>query len=630
MCGIAGAFNFSELSSGYRRTVESMSDAIKHRGPDDSGLYISKNCILAHRRLSIIDLSSDGKQPFESSDGRYQMVFNGEIYNYLELKTDLEKKGITFKTKTDTEVIVKLYERYGVECLQHLQGMFAFALWDENIKQLFVARDRLGIKPLFIHTNHSQFCFASEIKSLLTLDKVSRDIDWTAIDAFFAYGYIPAPHTAYKSIQKLLPGHYMTISNGKVSLHQYWDLYFDDKFSCSEEDICEGFLDLLQHSVSDRMMSEVPLGCFLSGGVDSSLIVALMCTDNADAVNTFSMGYSGTIGNFMDERKYATEVSNRYKTTHYEFEATPDINEILDLTVSAFDEPFADDSIIPTFQICRHAKEKATVILSGLGGDENFSGYERHLGFRLSLLCDRLPTSWLENFFVPLIGSLKEQNGGHYKINHLKRFVNALSLEPSHRYQRYICPTTIQQRTAMYSKSVAKQIDFEKVQAMGHKYYDQNNASDPMDKMFFQDIKMYLPDDILAISDRVGMAHSLELRVPFVDHRVIEYCAKIPANLKIRGVEKKHLLKKVSKKYIPKSVISHRKQGFSSPMASWLRHDLKEYTAQILCSKHLDRQGIFNSAYVSSILSDHYERRSLNDKKIFNLLMAQRWLDRVI
>jgi len=629
MCGIAGIVNVDPhrmVESGH---VLSMLDVIKHRGPNDHGMHIENNVGIGMRRLSIIDVAG-GHQPISNGDDSIWIVFNGEIYNHEVLRKSLIKEGCVFKTQSDTEVIVKLYEQYGVDCLQQLEGMFAFALWDSRIQQLFVARDRLGIKPLFFHSSTTQFCFASEMKSLLTIEDINRDIDWTSIDAFFAYGYIPAPHTAYKSIQKLLPGHYMTIKAGSVSIHQYWDLYFDDKLSCSEDEICEGFIDLLQRSVDDRMMSEVPLGCFLSGGVDSSLIVAMMCADNADAVNTFSMGYGGSVGNFMDERKYASEVSERYKTRHHSFEASPDIQEILDLTVSAFDEPFADDSIIPTYQICRHAKDQATVILSGLGGDENFSGYERHLGFRISLLFDRLPTGLLERFLMPMVDSIKEQKGGHYKINHLKRFVSALSLSPPQRYQRYICPTTIKQRSLMYSESIRKQIDFEKVQLMGHQYYDKANATDPLDKMFYQDIKMYLPDDLLAMSDRIGMAHSLELRVPFVDHRLVEYCARIPANLKIRGIKKKHLLKKASRKFVPKSVVSHRKQGFASPMASWLRHDLKDYTAQSLNPEHLDRQGVFNSAYVSSIVSDHNSRKSLNDKKIFTLLMAQRWLDRVI
>lgn len=626
MCGIAGIMNFTPGEMVRSESIQPMLDSMFHRGPDDQGIYARGIVGLGMRRLSIIDLEG-GRQPISNEDGTLWIIYNGEIFNHEALRADLIRSGCRYKTHSDTETILHLFEEKGPACLEDLRGMFAFAIWDERKRSLFVARDRLGIKPLFYSHDDRRLIFGSELKALLALPDVKREIDWTALDAYFAYGYIPAPWTAYKGIQKLLPGHYMIVDQRGVLIHSYWDLYFEPKRRASESDLMDEFLFLLKESVRMRLMSEVPLGCFLSGGVDSSFVTALMSEMMESPVKTFTIGFGGQKGNFLDEREYAREVSRRYQTDHQEFQVLPEIEHVIDLILHAFDEPFSDDSVIPTYYICKMAREKVTVALTGLGGDENFAGYERYLGFWMSEIFEGLPQFIRERWVKPVVSRLKEGKGGHYRINHLKRFIEADGLSLSHRFQRYISPFSPTQREMLYLPMLRKEIDFDAVERIGRKYFDQSDAEDPIDRALYQDIKMYLPDDILALTDRLGMHHSLELRVPFVDHKLMEFCAKIPSNLKIRWGRKKYLLKKAAASYLPASVIRHRKQGFGSPMAIWLRTDMMPYVDRILAPERIDAVSVLNPMRVREILTAHQERRSLNDKQIFSLIIFQRWLE---
>lgn len=624
MCGVAGAFDLDPRSVVDPALIKSMCDVITHRGPDDEGYFVQGNIGLGMRRLSIIDVAG-GHQPIANEDDSLQIVFNGEIFNHQPLQEGLKNSGHQFRTRSDTETVLHLYEDEGPQCLRHFRGMFAFAVWNQHEQTLFVARDRLGIKPLHYYFDGRRFLFASEIKSLLADPRVPRNIDWTAVDAFFTYGYVPAPWTIYRDIRKLLPGHFLLVDGHGVRQEQYWDLKMEPKLTGSSSDLQAEFIERFRESVRMRLLSEVPLGAYLSGGIDSSLVVAMMAEACTLPVNTFTIGFGGGTGSFLDERPFAREVSERFRTNHREFEVQPNVEAAIDAALGAFDEPFADDSIIPTHHICQEARRHVTVALTGLGGDENFAGYERYLGFRLSLLADRQPWHQCALAVRPLVRRLREERGGHYRVNHLKRFLEACDLPVARRWQSYHSVSSQAQRRALYRPEIARHVDFEAVEFAGRRHFEAVDAADPLDRAIYQDIKMYLPDDILALTDRLGMWHSLELRVPFVDHTLVEFCARIPAGLKLRRGQKKYLLRCAAERFVPASVLGHRKQGFASPIAIWLRGNMRGFAESVLCREEIDRAGVLDADQVAFRLNEHQERRQLNDKQIFTMLMFQRW-----
>lgn len=624
MCGIVGTFKTDQEATVDSDLLVRMCRSLIHRGPDDEGQHRFRNMGIGMRRLSIIGVAT-GHQPISNEDGSLWVVLNGEIYNYKMLKEELTRKGHTFVTTSDTECIVHLYEEYGERCVQYLRGMFAFAVIDQKNRSLFIARDRLGIKPLFYAIHGNRILFASEMKAIFQDESVSKEIDFAALDAYFTYGYIPSPLTIFKSIRKLDPGHFIRCDSKGIQIEPYWDLRFKPDDKRSEEDFSEEFLQRFDESVRIHLMSEVPLGAFLSGGVDSGLMVAMMARHMTSPVETFTMGFGGGTGGYLDERIYARKIAERYHANYHEFEVQPKLEEVLDFIIHSFDEPFADDSVIPTYYICKLAKEHVTVALTGLGGDELFGGYERYLGLTLSELYQKIPSFITKGIIQPLVGAIPEQRSGHYLINHLKRFVRSGDHEAAGRYQKYMSALDDPTRTLLYSERFQKEINGVRTEQLGTRYFKAENADEILDRALYQDFRMYLPDDILALSDRLSMHHSLELRVPFVDHELVEFCATIPASMKIRLFKKKYLLKEVAKAYLPPDVINHRKQGFASPMASWLRNDLKEYSFDLLSEKNLKKHGFFRSDYVQKILEDHLMRRESHDKLIFSLIVFQKW-----
>jgi asparagine synthase (glutamine-hydrolysing) len=484
MCGIAGIINKGSKNVNESE-IRAMCSTIIHRGPDDEGIYVKNNVGIGMRRLNIIDLNT-GHQPIHNEDKSIWIVFNGEIYNYKELKEYLVKKNHKFYTDSDTEVIIHAYEEDGEKCLEKLRGMFSFAIYDHKNNQVFIARDRLGIKPLFFCETKDSIIFASEIKAILVCNNAEREINWKAFCSFFTLSYIPSPMTIFKDIYKLNPGHYMIIKNGKVCISKYWDLYFQPNNNVKEKYVVERFLELFDEAVKIHLISDVPVGAFLSGGVDSSSVVAMMSKYHS-SVNTLSIGFGGYIGSYDDERKYAKIVSQRYKTNHREYEVSAELcnSSLIEKIVEAFDEPFADHGVIPTYFVCKLARENMTVALSGLGGDELFSGYPRHLGFALSEIYKFLPRILKENILPWAIERLPERKGGEVTVNWLKRFIRGGGLSPEKRYLTYVNLLSGYSKEALFTKNILKLIEEQSYEEDFFSYYRSENAKEPLNKVYF-------------------------------------------------------------------------------------------------------------------------------------------------
>lgn len=624
MCGIYGILSMAGHLDGNLFGVPNDNQVLKHRGPDAHGHFLDNYIYLGHRRLSIIDLES-GDQPIFNEDSTKCLIFNGEIYNYQEIRYQLIRKGHFFTTNSDSEVIIHAYEEWGEKCLESFRGMFAFAIWDMAERKLFLARDRLGIKPLFYAIYENTFYFASEMKAIIKYRDFPREIDFDGLASYFTLSYIPAPFTIFKRIGKLPPGHKLIVKGGEVSIKQYWDISFSPDYSKSEGYFIDGFMGRLEEAVKLRLISDVPVGAFLSGGVDSGTIVALMSKLSSEPVRTFCMGFGGNIGGYIDERRYARQVANIFKTIHLEHEILPDVRDIMEDIARSFDEPFADPSTIPSYYVCKTAREGVKVALSGLGGDEAFGGYERYLGFKLSFLYNRLPIFLKENIIKAIIDRLPERADGHYTINHLKRFVRSASLPQDIRYLSFSSMLGKPRKETLFSEPHKYRDNFLNCQELFLRHFNAPNALDPIDRIFYCDIKTYLPEDILACTDRMSMWHSLEVRVPFLDHKFLEFCATIPNEMKIRYWEKKHLLKKALKGLLPAEVLRHRKQGFVGPMSHWLSNDLNSYVREILSDKNLDKHGLLDKNTLNTILDEHFGRVEMNDKLIWALIQFQVW-----
>jgi len=627
MCGICGFYG--EHAAISSATLERMNQTLLRRGPDEDGVFREPGVGMAMRRLSIIDLSG-GRQPIQNEDGTVWTVFNGEIYNYRELRADLLKRGHRFRTNTDTEVIVHLYEEYGDDLVHHLRGMFAFSLWDKNRRRGLLARDRLGIKPLFYAQAGDVLLFGSEIKAVLAAGLVERDLDYQALDAFFTFTYIPAPLTIYRKVHKLEPGHLLTYESGRIEKRCYWDLDFgavDEQ--ADKQEWLERFDGAIDAAVTSHLVSDVPVGAFLSGGIDSSLVVARMSEHLDEPVQTFTMGFGGARNPLLDERPLARMLAEQYGCQFHEYAVQPDFRVIVGDIVNAFDEPFADDSVIPSYYISELTRRAVKVALSGLGGDELFAGYERYSGVLLSQYYSKLMPSSLHRCLVqPLIQRLPEPAHGGDRIDHAKRFAAAALQSPAERYLGFVSTIPSTERRRLFASDVADQIDFEATDRVITAPYERCNAPDDLGRALYVDIKTYLPEDILSLSDRLSMWHSLEVRVPLVDHPLVELSARLPARYKLDWRRKKILLKELAARRLPAEIVSHRKQGFESPMAAWLRTDLADYARDTLGRDRLGKSGLFDSSYVEAKLEEHLTGRQKNNKLLFSLIMFQEWYER--
>ena len=580
-----------------------MCSVLEHRGPDDEGVYVKGNVGLGHRRLSILDLTSAGHQPMTNEDGSVRIIFNGEIYNYQELRQGLIKKGHCFSSRTDTETIIHLYEEKSVGCLNELQGMFAFALWDEKKKRLFLARDRLGKKPLVYSLSSESLVFASEIKALLLDPEVEKEISPVALHHYLTYQYVPAPFSIFKSIHKLLPAHYLLYENGAAAIHRYWDVSYEPKLlHNSLQEYGEHFLDVFKEAVRIRLGSDVPFGAFLSGGIDSSIVVAIMSTLLNRPVKTFSIGFEEEEYN---ELPYARMIADKYKTDHHEFIVKPDIADLLPKLIWSYNEPYADSSAVPTYYLAEMTRRHVTVALNGDGSDECFAGYPRHVLSSFAASYRRAADLCGGRLIKRAAELLPEGRQRHSLSSRLKRFVRAFYENPPRQYVRSLCHFDNAMKANLCTRAFKETVQGIDSVAILEALYNKADGKAHLDKILYVDVMSYLPEDLLVKVDIASMAHSLEARSPFLDHRVIEFAASLPAELKLKGRETKHLLKHTLGDFLPREILFRKKMGFGVPIDRWLRRELKEMAHDMLLDKTAAGRGYFNTAAVQTLLSEH-------------------------
>lgn len=616
MCGISGFINNSDSDLVNMDLLRRSCNAILHRGPDSEGQYQSNNVFYGMRRLKIIDLNT-GDQPIFNEDKSIFVVFNGEIYNFQEIRNVLLQKGHSFYTKTDTEVIVHAYEEYGLDCVKYFRGMFAFALWDSRNSRAIIARDHLGIKPLYYAHINNILAFSSELKGLLVAPFITKEIDFESVNMYFTFSYIPAPKTIFKGVHKLEPGHMIVFENNIVKVQKYWDINFTiDEKGESEKYYINKLTESLRESVRLQMISDVPIGALLSGGVDSSLVVALMSQISPQPINTFTIGYND---NIFDERKYARLVSQIYNTNHHEIILQPtDIAELINDVSCSFDEPFSNPSALPNYLISKEIKKHVSVVLSGLGGDEICAGYERYLGGLLAEKVSHIPSTIL-TFAARFANKIQDSRNCGQTASRIKRFVNSASLPLLSRYYSVVSKMNDSERDNLlgcyFNPTVCYQV-FNRV-------FTETNSC--LNNMLLLDTKTYLPDELLTLTDRMTSAHALEARVPIIDHHVVELMATFPDTLKINGFSKKYLLKKVAEQFIPKNVIYRKKAGFSIPLSKWLREDIKPYSESLLSKEALNKIGFFNTQFINKLVKEHQEYKSNHSEKIWALLNFITW-----
>ncbi len=619
MCGITGFIEKTRNVSIQEREIllDKMCRIITHRGPDEQGTKVSGRAALGMRRLSIIDLSG-GQQPIFSQDGSKFIVFNGEIYNYRELKKELISLGYKFKTNSDTETIIHAYEEFGTDCVNKLRGMFAFAIWDESDESLFIARDRVGKKPLFYSLLPSgKFVFGSELKTLITHGEIKKDIDHSALDAYLTFGYVPEEFCIFQGVKKLQPGHFLIFKDGKVKTKQYWDFKYEKITEVgSEEDYALELRQKIKDAVKVRLISEVPLGAFLSGGVDSSAIVGLMSEILETRVKTFSIGFNEDT---FSELKYARITAKHFNTEHHEFIVTPDLVETIDELVWHFDEPFADPSAMPTYMVSKMARDYVTVVLSGDGGDELFAGYTRYLIDKKRRGLSSLPGVLRKGLMKPISEALPHNAKG-------KNFLYNASLDSVDRYIDSISQFGKLKKNSLYNDKFKAQLNGRSGEAVYQQIANSIETGNPIDKLLYLDSKTYLPGDILTKVDRMSMATSLEARVPLLDQDLIDYVTqKIPTSLKLKGDVTKYIFKKSLEGLVPKEILYREKQGFGVPIGEWINSQLKERIHDTLVEKRTLERGYFESKYIKLLLDEHSSGRRDHAHPLGVLWMLELW-----
>ncbi|HEY3579070.1 MAG TPA: asparagine synthase (glutamine-hydrolyzing) [Pyrinomonadaceae bacterium] len=625
MCGIAGIVR-NDGKQIDQDLLARMCEAIRHRGPDDDGFYINGSVGLGMRRLAIIDLKS-GKQPIHNHDRSSWIVFNGEIYNYLELREKLEKLGHTFYTNSDTEAIVHAYDQFGVDCPKHLRGMFAFAIWNERRQELFLGRDRIGKKPLLYAQVGNQFVFGSEFSALLLHPDISRDVEPEALDYYLSFMCIPAPLTAYRAIRKLEPGHWLRWRNGEIELQRYWQPDFTKKIAISEEEAGERTVEILREAVRVRLMSEVPLGAFLSGGVDSSAVVALMSQESSEPVKTFSIGFDEQD---FSEIHHARRIAEHVGADHHEFIVRPDALEVLPTLVEHYGEPYADSSAVPTYYVAKETRKHVTVALNGDGGDESFAGYERYVAMGITEKYRRVPSFLREAVIKETVNLIPTSPLKRTKVRSVQRMLNAVALPKVDRYTRWMSVFNEETKQPLYSDFFREQTRSANATGILGEWFKRANGIGILDAMLLTDQMTYLPNDLLVKVDIASMAVSLEARSPFLDHEVIEFAASLPQDLKLRRLTTKYLLKKVLRKFLPAENLNRGKMGFGVPIGHWFRGQMQAFLREVLLSEKALRRGLFKPETVRQLVDLHTTGARDYSQQLWTLLMLELWFNRFI
>ena len=629
MCGICGIINFQAPSAIDRTTLVRMTESLSHRGPDDQGVYLDTWAGLGSRRLSIIDLAG-GQQPITNEDESMWIVFNGEIYNYRELRTYLQHRGHTFRTQADTEVILHLYEEFGTECVQHLDGIFAFAIWDSRGREVIIARDRMGIKPLYYTELPGRLIFGSEMKALLAHPQVERDIDLISLNEYLSFEYVPAPRTILRNIYRLEPGHVLRYNVDGLQTEPYWNIRMASSESYPPvhwRDYASGLFDTLKSSVERELVSDVPVGVLLSGGLDSSTIAALMAQLYPGQVQSFSIGFEEAS---FDESGYARQVANHVGTKHNELILTSKMAAEMVPTITDFlDEPFGDSSLIPTFLLSKFAREQVKVVLGGDGGDELFAGYPTLAAHRLIEYYERVVPRGIRSTLLPKALDFMPVSFNNISMDfRIRRFLAGRGVPLEVRHHRWLGSFTDEEKSGLlqdWLKPILRDTYTE-----AYRHTDKCDARLPLNQILYNDMKLYLEGDILYKVDRASMAASLEVRVPFLNREVVNFATRLPLELKLHRLTGKYILKKSMAPHLPGNIINRPKKGFNMPVAYWLTGELRNLAQDMLSESRLKAQGLFNPGYARRLLDDHVARRRDNRKLLWTLLVFQLWYDRYI
>ena len=624
MCGI---FGLMRLAGGSidPELLDRMSSQIVHRGPDDCGKYVAGMAAIGMQRLSIIDVAG-GHQPIGNESGSVQVVCNGEIYNYQELRSDLCSRGHQFSTNSDTEVLVHLYEEYGENLLSRLRGMYAFAIWDANQQRLLLSRDRLGIKPLYYWQTPDTVVFASEIKSILANPEVPREVDPVSLSNYLSLGYTLAPRTMFRGIQKILPAHYLLATRDRVITRRYWNIPQEPSRALPEEEWAEGLLDKLREVVRSHMISDVPLGAFLSGGLDSSSIVCLMAQIMDRPVETFSIGFAEQ-DKYYDELPFAKTVASACKTKHQEIIVRPDVFELFPKLIWHMDEPIADSAFVTTHLVSEFARRSVTVILSGVGGDELFGGYRRYLGANVARYYNKIPGFIRKSLLPKIVDWLPIDRGSKIKDSFrlAKVFISSNHLSPGASYLNYLSFYSMAGQSQLLNQDLHAFLGQHSQQHPLYEYLPRTERIDLGNWMMFLDMRTQLPDDLLCLTDKMSMASSLECRVPFLDHELVEYAASMPSHLKVHGMKLKYILKKAMAHILPDEILHRSKRGFGAPVGSWLRHDLRPLAEEILSETSVRNRGFFQWPAVKQTMDLHLAEREDHTDQLLALITFELW-----
>ncbi|MBU2472962.1 asparagine synthase (glutamine-hydrolyzing) [Patescibacteria group bacterium] len=614
MCGITGY-----LGQGNEEILRRMIDSLIHRGPDDEGFYFNNKIGLGHRRLSIIDLAT-GHQPISNEDETIWLIFNGEIYNYQELRKKLINQGHKFSTQTDTEVMVHLYEEKGEDFLKELNGMFALALWDEKRKKLILARDRMGQKPLYYSLINNTLIFGSELKALFHHPLIKKDIDFNSLNKYLIYEYVPTPQTIIKGVNKLEPGHFLVYQNNQLKKSSYWNIKFNQLEN--QKDYLTKFEELLEDSVKKRLISDVPLGIFLSGGIDSSTIAYYAQKNSNQKIKTFSIGFEDKS---FDESDYTNQAAKFLDTEHYHQNFTPnDLLNSINQIAKINDEPFADASIIPTYLLSKFTRESVTVALSGDGGDELLAGYPTFQALKFAKAYHHIPNLFRE--IIQKTANLLPVSHDNFSFDFkVKKTLSGYEYPLEIQNQIWLGAFTPKENKNIFLSEISNQINFNQSFSETDQFIEQTKKESLENRIIYLYLKQYLADDILTKADRASMFTSLEVRSPFMDYRLVEFFNSLPYNLKLKGWKTKYVLKELMKDKLPRNIINRPKKGFGIPVAKWINKELKDFTLDLLNESDIKKQGIFNYSEIKKILDEHLNKKADHRKKLWTLLMFQQW-----